>query len=180
MGIAGFAATEKRKETMQFSIGYQREASDGFQGISPRKRLLKNTKTSIVLRAPTSLPVPKLPRSSLRWLKLTGDTSKIKQLGTMDALALALNAGDIDYVVVSTSSAEPLLDTFTDFVILPQDGFDLDPDGQYSTNVIGFPLGEEYASLIEVADQVITTARKNGDLESWVDEAKALRDKQVE
>ena len=91
----------------------------------------------------------------------------------MDALALALNAGDIDAVIVSTESAEPMLETFADLVILPQDGFDLDPEDMYSTNVIGFPLGEEYASLIDVCNQVIEEAREAGLLDKWVEDAKA-------
>ena len=112
-------------------------------------------------------------------LKLTAE-SNIKQLGTIDALALALDAGDIDAVIVASESAEPLLLTFTDFVILPQDGFDLDPEGMYSTNVIGFPLGEEYQSLIELCDEVIEESRAAGLLEQWVEEAKELRDLQAE
>ena len=111
--------------------------------------------------------------------KLT-DQAKIKQLGTMEALALALNAGDLDAVVVSTASAEPILQTFPDFVILPQDGFDLDPENMYSTNVIGCPLGEEYQSLIDLANEVIKEARESGDLEKWNNEAKALIGQAVE
>ena len=60
-------------------------------------------------------------------MKLT-DEANIKQYGTTDASALALDAGDIDAVIVSSNSALPMLDTFTDLTLLPKDGFDLDPD----------------------------------------------------
>ena len=112
-------------------------------------------------------------------MKLT-DEANIKQYGTTDASALALDAGDIDAVIVSSNSALPMLDTFTDLTLLPKDGFDLDPDAMYSTNVIGFPLGDEYQSLIDLCNDVIEKARENGDLEKWVTEAKELSAQAVE
>lgn len=180
MGISGFAATEARKEVMQFSDGYQRESGEGYQGILTRKDIAEKYTTLDAFKE-AGLTIGAQGGSIQYEMaeKLT-DKSNIKQLGTMDALGLALNAGDIDAVIVSTDSAEPMLDTFTDFVILPQDGFDLDAENMYSTNVIGFPLGDEYASLIEVANEVIKEARANGDLEKWVEEAKALQDQAVE
>lgn len=180
MGISGFAATEARKQVMQFSTGYQRSSSAGYQGILTTKENAENYPDLASFKA--SEPILGAQRASIQYemsLKLTAE-SNIKQLGTIDALALALDAGDIDAVIVASESAEPLLLTFTDFVILPQDGFDLDPEGMYSTNVIGFPLGEEYQSLIELCDEVIEEARAAGLLEQWVEEAKELRDLQAE
>lgn len=182
MAISGFAKTEERMQAMQFSEGYQRSSSNGFQGLLTTKEKaatdafkdlnsIKEAKLNIGAQA-----------ASIQYEmagKLT-DQANIKQLGTMEALALALNAGDLDAVVVSTDSAEPMLETFPDFVILPQDGFDLDPENMYSTNVIGFPLGEEYQSLIDLANEVIKEARKSGDLEKWNNEAKALIGQAVE
>ncbi len=182
MAISGFAKTEERMQAMQFSEGYQRSSSNGFQGLLTTKEKaatdafkdlnsIKEAKLNIGAQA-----------ASIQYEmagKLT-DQAKIKQLGTMEALALALNAGDLDAVVVSTDSAEPMLETFPDFVILPQDGFDMDPENMYSTNVIGFPLGEEYQSLIDLANEVIKEARKSGDLEKWNNEAKALIGQAVE
>ena len=173
LGISGFAYTEERSQVMQFSDGYQRETSDGYQGLLVRKETAEKYPTLDEFKA-AKLSIA-AQAGSIQYemaTKLT-DTSQIKQYGTTDAAALALNSGDVDAMVVSTTSAEPMLDTFTDFVILPQDGFDLDPDGLYSTNVIGFPLGDEYQSLIDLCNQVIAKARENGDLQKWVDEAKA-------
>ncbi|HHU08384.1 MAG TPA: transporter substrate-binding domain-containing protein [Clostridiaceae bacterium] len=180
MGISGFAATEARKQVMQFSTGYQRSSSAGYQGILTTK---DNADIYADLDSfKDAEPVLGAQRASIQYemaLKLTVD-SNIKQLGTIDALALALDAGDLDAVIVASESAEPLLQTFTDFVILPKSGFDLDPEGMYSTNVIGFPLGEEYQSLIELCDEVIEESRAAGLLEQWVEEAKELRDLQTE
>jgi Bacterial extracellular solute-binding proteins, family 3. len=102
------------------------------------------------------------------------DAANVKQYGTLDVGLAALNEGDIDGMIVSTSSAEPMLATFPNLMILPQDNFDLDPERLYSTNVIAFPLGEEYASLIELANKVINENIENGNLEQWQQEAVEL------
>lgn len=180
LGISGFAATEERKQAMQFSEGYQRESDDGYQGLLVKKSTADKYKTLDELKA-ANIKIG-AQSASIQYemaAKLTKEAN-IKQLGTMDALALALNAGDIDAVVVSTSSAEPMLETFTDFVILPQDGFDLDVEKMYSTNVIGFPLGDEYKSLVDLSNKVIKEARESGNLDKWVKEAKELQSKAIE
>lgn len=180
MGISGFAATEKRKQSMQFSVGYQRSTSESYQGILTTKaNAEKYPDLESFKAAELTLGAQAGSIQYEMAAKLTPEKN-IKQLGTMDALALALNAGDIDAVIVSTESAEPMLETFADLVILPQDGFDLDPEDMYSTNVIGFPLGEEYASLIDVCNQVIEEARAAGLLDQWVEDAKGLRDKALD
>lgn len=180
MGISGFAATDERKKVMQFSVGYQREADDGYQGLVVSKATAEKYKTLEELKA-ANLKIG-AQAASIQYemaTKLTKEAN-IQQLGTTDAIALALNAGDIDAMVSASSSAEPMLNTFPDLVLLPQDEFDLDPDKMYSTNVIGFPLGDEYKSLIEVVNKVIEEARANGDLDKWVNEAKAQVSKAIE
>jgi ABC-type amino acid transport substrate-binding protein len=182
IAISGFAKTEERMQAMQFSEGYQRSSSNGFQGIlTTKEKAATDAFKDLDSIKEAKLNIGAQAASIQHEMagKLT-DQAKIKQLGTMEALALALNAGDLDAVVVSTDSAEPMLETFPDFVILPQDGFDLDPENMYSTNVIGFPLGEEYQSLIDLANEVIKEARESGDLEKWNNEAKALIGQAVE
>ena len=182
IAISGFAKTEERMQAMQFSEGYQRSSSNGFQGIlTTKEKAATDAFKDLDSIKEAKLNIGAQAASIQHEMagKLT-DQAKIKQLGTMEALALALNAGDLDAVVVSTDSAEPMLETSPDFVILPQDGFDLDPENMYSTNVIGFPLGEEYQSLIDLANEVIKEARKSGDLEKWNNEAKALIGQAVE
>ena len=174
MAISGFAQTEERKQVMQFSDGYQRDDSDDYQGILTTKENAEKYKTLDEFKE-ANLTIA-AQAGSIQYelaMKLT-EEGNIKQYGTIDASALALDAGDIDAVIVSSNSALPMLETFTNLTVLPRDGFDLDPEQMYSTNVIGFPLGEEYESLIELCNEVIATARENGDLENWVTEAKAL------
>lgn len=93
---------------------------------------------------------------------------------------MSLNAGDIDAVVVSTSSAEPLKSTFTDLLVLPKESFNLDPTGIYAKTYVGLPLGEEYKFLVKIINEVIKENTNNGNLERWVSEAKAKMDFQVE
>lgn len=180
LGISGFSETEERKQVMQFSDGYQREDEDGFQGLLVKKSTADKYKTLDELKA-ANLKIG-AQSGSIQYEMATKITSpkNIKQLGTTDAIVLALNAGDIDAMVVSTSQCEGFLKTFTDLVILPREEFDLDPTKMYSTNVIGFPLGEEYESLIKICNEVIAEAKANGDIERWVTEAKELSAKAIE
>lgn len=179
MGIAGFAWTEKRAEAMQFSIGYQREASDGWQGILTTKAIEEQYETLDAFKEAKLKIGAQAGSIQAEMAAHLTDEANITLLGTYDALALALNSGDIDAVVASTSNVEPMLETFTDFAILSEEEFNLDADDMYSQTVIGFALGDEFASLIDVVNEVIETAREEGDLERWVDEAKALTKDEV-
>lgn len=180
LAISGFAATEERKKVMQFSEGYQRETSDGFQGLLVKKSTADKYKTLDELKAAKLKVGAQSASIQYEMAQKITDEKNIKQLGTTDAIVMALNAGDIDAMVVSTSQCEGFLSTFTDLVVLPQEEFDLDPELMYSTNVIGFPLGEEYESLVKVANEVISEARANGDLQKWADEAQELSKKAIE
>lgn len=180
MGISGFAMTEERKKSMQFSEGYDRNTEDGYQGILTTKEIADKYKTLEEFKKAELLIGAQAASVQMEMaLKLTKQANT-KQLASMDALAFALNAGDIDAVVVSTESAKPMLTSFPEFVILPKETFDLDPESMYSTSVIGFPLGDEYQALIEVVNEVIKESRESGDLEKWVADALAQVEKQVE
>lgn len=180
MGISGFAATEARKQVMQFSNGYQRSTDDGYQGILTTKTIANQYQTLDELTAAKLRFGAQSGSIQFETASKLTDPANIKQLATLDALALALNAGDIDAVTVSTDSAEPMLDTFPNFVILSEENFNLDPEDMYATNVIGFPLGDEYESFIAIANAVIEEARSNGDLDKWVENAKSLIGQAVE
>lgn len=180
MGISGFTYTDKRAEVMQFSKGYLQEASGGYQGLMVHEDLVdaftnldEIKEAGLVLGAQGGSIQYELAQS------LT-DASNVKQYATLDVGLAALNEGDIEAMVVSTTSAEPMLITFPDLAILPQEAFDLDPERVYSTNVIAFPLGAEYESLIEVANEVIEENKANGNIAKWHEEATALSREAVE
>lgn len=179
-GISGFTWTQERDEVMQSSIGYLQESSLGFQGIMMQEGFTDQFESledieeaDLVLGA---------QGGSIQYELAQGLTSEenIKQYSTLDVGLAALNEGDIDAMIVATSSAEPMLLTFPNLTILPQETFDLDPENMYSTNVIAFPLGEEYESLIEVADQVIQENIDNGNIEKWHQENVELSHEAVE
>ncbi len=180
MGVSGFTYTKERTEVMQFSEGYLQESSAGFQGIMMHKDVADQFDSlAEVKEAHLNLGA----QSGSIQFELAGnltDESQIKQYSTLDVGLAALNEGDIDGMVVSTSSAEPMLLTFPDLVILPQETFDLDPENIYSTNVIAFPLGEEYESLIEVSNKVIQENKENGTIEKWHADAVELSREAIE
>lgn len=177
MGISGFNYTQERAKVMQFSEGYLQEQSTGFQGIMMQAE--KAAEFSSLDDIKAAKLVFGAQGGSIQYELAGGltDANKLKQYSTLDVGLAALNEGDIDGMVVSTSSAEPMLLTFTNLVILPKETFDLDPEQVYSTNVIAFPMGEEYESLIEVANKVIIENKENGTIEQWhADAIKLSRD----
>lgn len=173
VGISGFSRTKEREKVMDFSTGYNQESDHGWQGIMIRKEDadkyktlddFKNAKLTLGAQA-----------GSIQYemaQKLT-DLTKIKQMGTLDALVLALNAKDIDALIISTDNATSMLNTFQDLYILPKESFNLDPEGFYGVNVALLPKasGDENKALLDVINSVIDESLKNGNLEKWRTEA---------
>lgn len=174
MGVSGFTFTEERAKVMQFSEGYLQESTLGYQGIMMQKNLAEEF-DSIEEIKEAGLTLGS-QNGSIQYemaVDLT-DASNVKQYGTLDVGLAALNEGDIDGMIVATSSAEPMLTTFPNLVILPQENFDLDPERLYSTNMIAFPMGDEYQSLIDLVNKVIQENKDNGNIEKWHREALEL------
>lgn len=166
-GISGFVATEQREDIMDFSEGYQQEASEGFQGLLVSKEIADKYKSMDELKNANLTIGAQGGSIQFETASLLTDAKNIKQFGTMDAAILALNSGDLQAVTVSTSSVEPLLTTFPDLVILPKETFNLDPENKYGTNVIGFPKGDDTTSFITLVNEVIQENKENGNLEKW-------------
>lgn len=166
-GISGFVATEQREDIMDFSEGYQQEASEGFQGLLVSKEIADKYKSMDELKDANLTIGAQGGSIQFETASLLTDAKNIKQFGTMDAAILALNSGDLQAVTVSTSSVEPLLTTFPDLVILPKETFNLDPENKYGTNVIGFPKGDDTTSFITLVNEVIQENKENGNLEKW-------------
>lgn len=180
LGISGFTFTEKRAEVMQFSDGYLQESDLGFQGIMMHQEIADQfnsleeiEEAGLVLGAQGGSIQQEMANN------LTESTN-VKQYGTLDVGLAALNEGDIDGMIVATSSAEPMLATFPNLVILPQEDFDLDPERLYSTNSVALPLGDNYASLLEVVNNVIQENIENGNIEKWHADAVELSRESVE
>ncbi|MFV0560597.1 MAG: transporter substrate-binding domain-containing protein [Enterococcus sp.] len=171
LGISGFSQTKEREKVMDFSTAYDQATSEGFQGLLVTKETASKYKSLDELKE-ANLKLG-AQSGSIQYelaMDLT-EASNIKQYGTTDAAYLALNAGDLDAVVVSTDTAKPALKTFDNLEILPQESFDLDPDGYYAKNVIGIPKSEENESLIKVVNKVIKESVDNGNYKEWQAEA---------
>lgn len=180
LGIAAFVGTDERGQVMEFSDGYQQEAADGFQGVLMTKENAEKYKNLDELKE-AKVKVGAQGGSVQYELATTiTDPKKIKQFGTMDAAILALNSGDVEVITVSTSHILPMLETFPDLMVLPQETFDLDIDKKYATNVIGFPKTNDNASLIELSNKVIQENLENGNLEKWRKEYTELAVQAVE
>ena len=174
LGIASFVGTDERSQVMDFSEGYQQEVSDGFQGLLMKKETAKKYKLLDDIKA-AKLMVGAQAASIQYELATTLTTEKkIKQFGTMDAAFLALSSGDVDALTVSTSSAEPMLESFPDLEILPQEAFDLDTNNKYSKSVVGFPKGNDNEALVKLANKVIKENLDNGNLAKWKEEYKKM------
>lgn len=180
LGISGFSYTKKREQVMDFSIGYLQENSEGFQGVLMKKSEAEKYATLDDLKAAKLKLGAQKGSIQYETAATLTDANKIQQFGTIDAAILALNAGDILGVTVSESSIKPLLVTFPDLMLLPKDGFDLDPEGAYSKNVVGIPKKEGNDALIEVINKVIQENTDNGTAEKWKEEATELAYKAVD
>ncbi|QTU83456.1 transporter substrate-binding domain-containing protein [Carnobacteriaceae bacterium zg-C25] len=181
LGISGLSWTKARESVMDFSTGYAQETGDnGYQGLLVSKATADKFKTLDELKA-ANLTIG-AQGGSIQYelaLQITKPSS-LKQYGTLDAAVLALNAGDIKAMVVSTTSAEPLIEAFDNLTILPRDVFDLDPENKYATNVIGVPKNYDNTELLAIINEIIETAIKDGTMEKWEAEAKELSTKALE
>ena len=180
MAIAGLTYTEGRKQSMQFSTGFVNESVEGFHGLMMTKETAAKYKTLDEIKSAKLTIGAQTGSIQAEMAYTVTDAMNVKLMGVLDALALALNAGDLDAVVVSTDNAINMLATFPDFTILPEETYNLDPEGKYNQNIIGFPLGEEYQSLIAVANEVIEAAKADGTMEKWRQEALELAKKALE
>lgn len=174
MGISGFTWTEERSKAMQFSEGYLQESSFGFQGIMMQKVLAEEFNSLEEIEEADLLLGAQGGTIQYELAQRLNSEDNIRQYATLDVGLAALNEGDIDAMIVASTSAEPMLATFPNLVILPQDNFDLDPEQVYSTNAIAFPLGEEYQSFIDLANEFIKENIENGNIEQWHKEATKL------
>lgn len=181
MGISGFSYTKERESVMDFSIGYSQETGEnGYQGLLVTKELATKYKTLDELKK-ANLKIGAQGGSIQFELAMTlSSPTNVKQYGTMEAEVLALNSGDIDAVVVSSSSAEPMLTSFDTLVLLPEKEFNLDPENIYAQNVIGLPKTNDNKALLELVNKVIQDNIDSGNMKKWEDEAKALSAKSVE
>lgn len=180
LGLAGFNYTKERSNIMQFSEGYAQESTIGYQGLMMTERIAENYESLEEIKEEELVIGAQAGSIQYELAQTLTDDKNIKQYGTLDVGLAALNEGDIDGMVVATSSAEPMIATFRNLMILPEADYNLDPERKYDQVMVGFPLGEEYESLIELANKVIADAIENNQIEEWQAEAKKLSEEALE
>ena len=178
-GISGFAWTETRAKTVKFSDNYSQTQSDGWQGLMIRKEDKEKFKTLDDIKA-ANLKIG-AQMGSIQYemaTKLTKEEN-IVSIGDNTVLAMELANGGIDAYVITSTQAAAAMNAHDGIMILPEEGFNLDPEDKYSRVGAVFALNAENDKLIEVVNKVIAKAQElNADgksqLDIWTEEAKAL------
>ncbi|MGX7140817.1 substrate-binding periplasmic protein [Facklamia languida] len=175
LGITGLSKSKEREAAMLFSKPYQQEQSDeGYQGIVMHKDLAATFQNLDQIQAAQLVVGVQGGSIQYETAQTLTEKGQIKQFATTDSAVMALNAGDVQAVAVSSSSFLPMLDRFPDLRLLDQAGYDLDPTGYYGQNVIGFPRSHDNQTLIDLCNQVIDRAIESGQMKEWSQSAREL------
>ena len=179
-GISGFAWTRTREEVVDFSISYSRDSDESsFQGIMIRTEDLdRYTSLSSFKELGATVGAQ---GSSIQYemAQTIVDEDHIIQLSDTTSLAAQLSTGDLDAFVCTSPQAYALMQTYTNITLLPQDGFDMDPEGLYNQTGVILCKDKSFDSLEEVINRVIERCSEKGEdgksqLDIWYEEAVAL------
>lgn len=179
-GLAGFAWTQSRNEVVDFSTDYSRNSEDSsFQGVMVRKEDVSKYQTKEDFKANNAIVGAQAASIQYEMSLLIADEANIVQLADTTNCAAQLSTGDIDAFVCTSTQAIALMQTYDNIVLLPQDGFDMDPESKYNQTGAIFSKDPAFDSLEEVVNEVIEEAKvKNADgksqLDIWYEEATAL------
>ena len=107
------------------------------------------------------------------------DVKNIVPIADNTILAQELAIKGIDAYVITSTQAAAAMNANDSIMLLPEDGFNLDPDGKYDQVCAVFSMSANNDSLIEVVNKVIEKARVvnaegKSQLDIWNDEAEAL------
>ena len=177
LGIAGFAWTEERAKAVKFSANYSQTVSDGWQGLMIRKADKDKYKTLEDIKA-ANLKIG-AQAGSIQAEMASKLTNNVQSLGENTTIAQELAIGSIDAYVITSTQAAAAMNGNDSIMLLPEAGFNLDPDGKYDQVGAVFSKTANNDSLIEVVNKVIEKAKVvNADgksqLDIWDEEAKAL------
>jgi len=181
-GISGFAWTETRAKSVKFSDDYAQMASDGWQGLMVRKEDAAKYKTLDDVKA-AKLRIG-AQTGSIQYemaLHLTSEEN-IVPMTDNNVCANELSIGAIDAYVITSEQAKAAMTSFDNITILPEEGFNLDPENKYGVTGAVFAMNPTYdnESLIEIVNEVIAEAKVvdpetgKSQLDVWADEAEAL------
>ena len=176
-GISGFAWTETRAKAVKFSANYSQTTSDGWQGLMIRKADADKYKTLDDIKA-ANLKIG-AQAGSIQAEMASKLTNNVQSLGDNSTIAQELAIGSIDAYVITSTQAAAAMNGNDSIMLLPEEGFNLDPDGKYDQVGAVFSKTANNDSLIEVVNKVIEKAKVvnaegKSQLDIWNDEAEAL------
>lgn len=180
MGISGFAWTRSRENAVDFSVSYARDSEESsYQGIMIRREDIDKYTSLESFRELGAVVGAQGSSIQYEMAQTIVDDENIIQLSDTTSVAAQLSTGDLDAFVCTSTQAYALMQTYTNIVLLPQDGFDMDPDGLYNQTGVIFSKDPSFDSLQEVVNEVITASlEKNEDgksqMDIWYEEAVAL------
>lgn len=180
MGISGFAWTRSRENAVDFSVSYARDSEESsYQGIMIRREDIDKYTSLESFRELGAVVGAQGSSIQYEMAQTIVDDENIIQLSDTTSVAAQLSTGDLDAFVCTSTQAYALMQTYTNIVLLPQDGFDMDPDGLYNQTGVIFSKDPSFDSLQEVVNEIITASlEKNEDgksqMDIWYEEAVAL------
>ena len=180
MGISGFAWTRSSENAVDFSVSYARDSEESsYQGIMIRREDIDKYTSLESFRELGAVVGAQGSSIQYEMAQTIVDDENIIQLSDTTSVAAQLSTGDLDAFVCTSTQAYALMQTYTNIVLLPQDGFDMDPDGLYNQTGVIFSKDPSFDSLQEVVNEVITASlEKNEDgksqMDIWYEEAVAL------
>ena len=182
-GISGFAWTETRAKSVKFSDDYAQMASDGWQGLMVRKQDAAKFKTLDDVKAAKLRIGAQTGSIQYEMASHLTPEENIVPITDNNTCANELSIGAIDAYVITSEQAKMAMASFDNIVILPEEGFNLDPENKYGVTGAVFAMNPKYdnESLIELVNEVIAEAKVvdsatgKSQLDVWMDEAKALQ-----
>ena len=179
IGISGFAWTETRAETVKFSDDYAQTASDGWQGLMIRKEDADKYQTLDDIKNANIKIGAQMGSIQYEMASHLTAEENIVSIGDNTVLAMELANGGIDAYVITSTQAAAAMNANDSIMLLPEDGFNLDPENKYSMTCAVFAKEADNDSLIEIVNKVIAAAKvENEDgktqLDIWTEEAEEL------
>ncbi len=180
MGIAGFAYKPDRAEVVDFSINYARANDDSWQGLMIRKEDINKYTSKEKIKELGAIVGAQAGSIQYEMALDIADNANIVQLTSNNDLAAQLSTGDIDAFVCTSSPALGYADTYTNIVLLPKEGFNMDPNNEFDKTGVIFSKDEKYDTLIEEVNKIIEKAQQVDPetgktlFDVWQEQAEAL------
>lgn len=179
LGISGFAWTETRAKSVKFSDNYAQTVDDGWQGLMIRKEDADKFKTLDDIKAANLRIGAQTGSIQYEMASHLTDEKNIVPIADNTILAQELAIKGIDAYVITSTQAAAAMNANDSIMLLPEDGFNLDPENKYSQIGAVFSMTANNDSLIAIVNKVINDAKVvnesgKSQLDIWADEAEKL------